>query len=48
MAATVTMTRTNSGVRTIDSHTTLPAKRAAHRYMIRTLVRCEWPKSSMR
>jgi hypothetical protein len=48
IAPTVTMTSTIRGVWTIDSHTTLPAKRAAHRYMIRTLVRCEWPMSSMR
>src|SRR5438132_866257 len=48
MAPTVMMTSTTSGVRTMDSHTTLPAKTAAHRYMIRTLVRCERPISSMR
>jgi hypothetical protein len=48
IAPTVTMTSTSNGVWAIDSHTTLPAKRAAHRYMIRTLVRCEWPMSSMR
>jgi hypothetical protein len=48
IAPTVTMTSTSRGVWTIDSHTTLPANSAAHRYMIRTLVRCEWPMSSMR
>jgi hypothetical protein len=40
-AATVTMARTNSGVRTIDSRMTVPENSAAHRYMISTLVRCE-------
>jgi hypothetical protein len=40
-AATVTMARTYSGVRTIDSRMTVPENTAAHRYMISTLVRCE-------
>src|SRR5262249_30970403 len=48
IAATVTMARTTNGVRTIDSQMTDPENRAAHRYMIRTLVRCEWPMASRR
>jgi hypothetical protein len=37
----VTMPRTSSFVRMIDSSTTVPANRDAHRYMSRTLARCE-------
>ena len=32
----------------IDSQTIVPENAAAHRYMISTLVRCEWPMSSKR
>jgi hypothetical protein len=42
------MARTNRGVRTIDSQMTVPENSAAHRYMIRTEVRCEWPMASRR
>jgi hypothetical protein len=42
------MIRMYSEVRTIDSQTTIPENRAAHRYMISTLARCEWPMASRR
>jgi hypothetical protein len=42
------MIRMYSDVRAIDSQTTLPANRAAHRYKSKTLVRCEWPMASSR
>jgi hypothetical protein len=46
--APVTMIRTYRDVRTMDSQATLPANRAAHKYMSRTLVLCEWPMASRR
>jgi hypothetical protein len=47
-AAPVTNTRMYSEVRAIDSQATLAANNPAHMYMIRTLVRCEWPRASRR
>jgi hypothetical protein len=46
--ATVTMPRTSSFVRMMDSSTTVPANKDAHRYMSRTLPRCECPMASSR
>jgi hypothetical protein len=42
------MPRISSFVRMIDSSTTVPANKAAHKYMSRTLVRCECPMARSR
>ena len=47
-AASVMTAKTSSAVRSTDSQTIVPEKSAAHKYMISTLRRCEWPMSSRR
>ena len=44
----MTNASTSSLVRMIDSSTTVPANKTAHKYMIRTLARCECPIASSR